>query len=325
MDAYRLVRYVARTLHAEAFVLYSVVAAEKNKEPYVPDLRLNSSQVWAQDPTMYASRQRLLHGIVDDEPPIPNIEAAPITAPASAPTSHPPSTTPSRARARAAVPFQEPEDEDDQPTPPAVTPLDALFAKVMGPASPSTEQPRSAQKSKQPTRRAREMLDQLFAPTPPPPPPIGVAPNDVQSPKPQVLNNDVLHMLLGLPATPQQEVPIVNAMPDGFLDDDDDPLQPHSLSHTPQTPKAAPQLQPVTSRNPASRAPAAVPSGAVGPIAGSSRSNGAVDVDRAAVIDAASDLLSRRRDPVLDAAPSGGLDKNEFGRRLVELIHVRLN
>ncbi|KAH7104850.1 hypothetical protein BKA62DRAFT_754853 [Auriculariales sp. MPI-PUGE-AT-0066] len=322
-------------------VLEAVVEAEKNGQAYVPDLGLSSSQVWAQDEAMYAARQRLLHGIIDDEPPLPNIDSAPLSSSSSSlalassllSSAHGPSVTPSRARARAAVPFQEPEDDDvlhlPVATPAQVTAVDALFAKFVGPSSPMPDQ-RTPVKSTKQTKRAREMLDQLFAPTPPPPPPIGMdSAADVQSPKPQVLNNDVLHMLLGLPTTPHEEPAVNRFRPPPAVDDDEEEVLLSSHSHTPMAvakPTPHPKAVAVARAQAAAAATAAatMPSGIVAPVSNTVvQAAGPHVIDREAVIDAAVDLLSRRKDPVLSAVqPPSLIDKNDFGRRLVELIHT---
>ncbi|KZV99565.1 hypothetical protein EXIGLDRAFT_762444 [Exidia glandulosa HHB12029] len=309
-----------------------IMAAEQSGRPYVPDVSFVSSATWAQDQTLQSAREHLLEGLLQgNHSPQPQ-------APRSARngTLSPRSATPPQV-------FREPEDDDfldleaDHVAGPnmsgSMTAVDSLFAKLVGPSNVSTptslpsafgspiqtnsHAPARAHPSapahtgsRDKERKGRELLDQLFAsampaPTPPPPAPEHRSRmRSPQAPQPQVLNPDVLQMLLGFRSTPhveseeeqpqqqqqqqqQQYLGIDEAEPEGART----PVVVH---------------QPIPQRVPVPQDP---------------HVNGSVD--REAVVDAAADLLSRRLDPVLRSAQDAGLlDKNTFGRRLVELIHT---
>lgn len=285
----------------------------------MPDLSFISSAAWSQDQSLQAAREQLLEGLLDEDD---HQQLSNGYATSGARSSR--SATPPTA-------FREPEDDEyAEPEPVAgpssissMTAVDSLFAKLVGPSNVSTPtslpsgfdspgqshahaparaHPGAPSRDKE--RKGRELLDQLFAtavpaPTPPPPAPERVSRmRSPQAPQPQVLNPDVLQMLLGFRSTPRAE--------------SSGDEQQRYLSVDEQDPEGA--RTPVVIHQPIPQRMSVQPD---------PHADGGMD--REAVVDAAADLLSRRGDPVLRAAQDAGvLDKNAFGRRLVELIHVRV-
>ncbi|EJD54768.1 hypothetical protein AURDEDRAFT_179841 [Auricularia subglabra TFB-10046 SS5] len=286
--------------------LERLIKCLKEGRPYAPDLSFVSCAAWAEDFGLQQARESLLQGLIGDT----NDTAPPAQ----------------NGRVRSATPtnvFREPEDEEPQAGSSAagLSALDSLFARisVAGSAAPvaspppvapsafshqparAPAAPRASAKAKEKERKGRELLDQLLAaaptaPTPPPPAPEHRARmTSPQAPQPQVLNGDVLQRLLGFRSTPQVE----------------EPGPPAEVAEEPEGARTPVVHHPVPQRMIQPPAPTATLTVTL---------NG---VDRAAVVDAAADMLSRRKDPVITQAHANGvLDKNTFGQRLVELIHT---
>lgn len=299
-----------------------LIICDRDGIPYVPDVDFISSAAWGQDQSLQVAREHLLQGLLDqhDQQTIANGYAPSVAHPALSVV--------------ASTPFQEPDDDPlpahnpvAGPSVPPMTPVDSLFAKLVGPGTPSSlpsafdsPVPAPSQAStrtlpaaptrgtREKERKGRELLDQIFAsasavpaPTPPPPAPEHrsrmISP---QAPQPQVLNVDVLQTLLGFRSTPHVESDHEEDVQQQLQHLSVDDFEPDGARTPVVVHKPIPQrLQSVHDPH----------------------ANG--NVDTAAVVDAAADLLSRRRDPVLGSAQEVGvLDKNTFGRRLVELIHT---